>query len=79
MNRIVITLNPIELRRFRKLQNVSGEAQNFWWSIARNRGLDPGSLVTIDGVTSGLPQGHDKYWCWPFGLKCKHKPEDLNV
>lgn len=77
MNRVVIVLTQPEQRRFRKLRPISGEAQNFWWKVARDRGLDPGSVLTVDGVTSGLPKEHTKHWCWPYAARYKSKPEDM--
>lgn len=69
-------LEPFEQRQFWKLRPVQGEALFFWGKIARNRGLDPTSLITDgrNGKFTGLPLNHDQHWCYPIPLRCSKKP-----
>ena len=66
-------LTPIEFAKFKRLQPYQGEAVSFWKWIARQRNLDPKSLLTDGKFFTGLPVGHKVDWCFPIPIKCKKK------
>lgn len=75
--RVKVELNRQEWSDYCGIRPIPGEAFLFWKSVADDRGLDPRSLFSADGTAravSGLTNGHDKHWCWPSPLECKHKP-----
>lgn len=70
-----IELTDAERQLFRKLPPLPGAAFRFWHTVAGARGLDSETILTDDrGVSTALPLGHKKHWCWPIPLKCMRKP-----
>jgi hypothetical protein len=71
------SLTDKETKKFSALPQEEGHAWEFWATVARQRGLDPYSIIGDaegDGTRfSAMPYGHGKDWCWPMPLKCQRK------
>ncbi len=72
-------LTSDERYRFRRLKPLPHQAFDFWKEVAKDRNLDPASIMWTDGELSGLPLGHGKWWCFPVPLKCKIDPETVEI
>lgn len=70
-------LSSREQSAFEWLRPLPGEAWKFWETACQARGLDYQTCIAVEpfsgGSYSALPIDHDKHWCWPFPLECKHK------
>lgn len=86
MQRETFKLTSEERARFYRLRPIVGEAFDFWKGVAKARDLDYKTIYYLDGEYSGLPvEKHwsvkdlDRGWCWPIPLKCKIKPENVEI
>ena len=70
------TLSEAEFKQFKVLrhQPYQNIAINFWAKVANDRGLDPASIISSGETFTGLPVGHEKWWCYPVALKCSKPP-----
>jgi hypothetical protein len=79
MQRERIELTPREMAEYGALAPAPGVAFDFWRRVAAARGLDPATVISEGGIlgfgmTTALPWGHGRHWCWPSALKMKRRP-----
>jgi hypothetical protein len=67
-------LTPREADQFYRLRALPGEAFAFWKQVAKERKLDPKTILSEAPKFSGMALGHGKQWCFPHALLCKKKP-----
>jgi len=79
MKRVTFKLSSDERYRLRRLKPLPGQAFKFWETVAETRGIDPASIMWIDGEYSGLPVGHKHHWCYPVPLVCKVDPSTVEI
>jgi hypothetical protein len=67
-------LTSQEYDEFLHLRPIPGEAFDFWRKVARDRKVDPGSIISEFGRFTALPLGHRDHWCHPAPLHLSSRP-----
>ncbi len=73
MRRQRYDLTDIEIQKRQRLPDYPGAAFSFWRNVARDRGLDPSSVIAYFNNFTALPAGHEAPWCAPLPIKCMYR------